>query len=71
MSSIAFGVLQGSCKHQGYIRGEVPMCSFKDGHNAKCWDDWQECNKNNCFLLSKKKIEGPENQQSIFDIIGG
>lgn len=67
MSSIAFYVLQSSCKHQGYIKDGQLMCSFKDGKTALCWDDWQKCTAANCFLICKKKPSEATNQQTIFD----
>lgn len=69
MSSIAFTLLQSSCKHQGLIRGGNKMCSFKDGKSATCWDDWQVCNSNNCFLINRNKPVTEDNQQSIFDYL--
>ena len=42
------------CKHQGaYLSfGEegksYPACSYKNEQDAKCWDDWQKCNEQNC-----------------------
>lgn len=67
MSSIAFNLLQNSCRYQSYIKGGQLMCGFKDGKTALCWDDWQTCTATNCFLICKKKSSETTNQQTIFD----
>lgn len=69
MSTIPFDILQEACRHSGWIKDDIVMCSYKNGVIAKCWDEWQPCNPANCFLINRKKKEEFNNQQSIFDFV--
>lgn len=55
--SLQFEEYKEHCRHNGWTRGATEtepaavMCSFNNRQNAKCWDDWIECNMDNCPLL--------------------
>lgn len=69
--NIKFKDLQASCKHQGWIKaGGIKMCSYKDRHPAQCWDDWQECKRENCPLSSTKAAGDIKGQLTIRDLWG-
>lgn len=54
------------CKHQMMWKEGKPWCAFKNGHPAKCWDDWQECTEENCLYYGRK----PKKTKSKQDIDG-
>lgn len=55
--SLEWSEFKEHCRHNGWTRGATEtepaavMCSFNNRQNAKCWDDWIECNIDNCPLL--------------------
>ena len=63
MIEMDFATFRTVCKHGGNYHtfnkdvGSVLSCTFKNGENARCWDDWQPCDEMLCIYAKKNKIE--------------